>query len=124
MSYSAVEQYKTQTINSMTNGELLILLFDEVIKNLKIACTMLEEKNYAISEKCTQKAKEIIHYLINILDRQYPLSQELYQMYSFFNEKIISAEIKQDPKILEEITPLIEDMRQTWVEANRLTHIK
>ncbi len=124
MSYSAVEQYKTQTIHSMTSGELLILLFDEVIKNLKIACTMLDEKNYATSEKCTQKAKEIINYLISILDRQYPLSQELYQMYSFFNEKIISAEIKQDPKILEEITPLIEDMRQTWAEANRLTHIK
>jgi len=124
MSYSAVEQYKAQTINSMTSGELLILLFDEVIKNLKIAGAMLKEQNYTVSEKCTQKAKEIIHYLINILDQQYPLSQELYQMYSFFNEKIISAEIKQDPEILEEIIPLIEDMRQTWAEANRLTHIK
>jgi flagellar protein FliS len=124
MPYSAVQQYKAQTINSMTSGELLILLFDEVIKHLKIACTMLQEKNYETSEKCTQKAKEIINYLINILDRQYPLSQELYQMYSFFNEKIISAEIKQDPKTLEEIIPLIEDMRQTWAEANRLTHIK
>lgn len=124
MPYSAVEQYKTQTINSMTNGELLILLFDEVIKNLKIACMMLQEQNYETSEKCTQKSKDIINYLINILDRQYPISQELYQLYAFFNQKIISAEIKQDPKILEEIIPLIEDLRQTWTEANRLTHIK
>lgn len=124
MPYSAVEQYKTQTINSMTNGELLILLFDEVIKNLKIACMMLEERNYATSEKCTQKAKDIFNYLSVILDRQYPLSQELYQMYSFFNQKIISAEIKQDSETLKEITPLIEDMRETWAEANRLTHMK
>lgn len=85
---------------------------------------MLEEKNYGTSEKCTQKAKEIIQYLISILDRQYPLAQDLYQMYSFFNEKIISAEIKRDPAALEEITPLLVDMRETWAEANRLTHIK
>lgn len=124
MPYSAVQQYKTQTINSMTNGELLILLFDEVIKNLKIACTMLREQNYETSEKCTKKCKDIINYLINILDRQYPLSQDLYQIYSFFNQKIIAAEIKRDPESLEEITPLIEDMRQTWAEANRLTHVK
>jgi flagellar protein FliS len=124
MPYSAVEQYKTQTIYSMTNGELLILLFDEVIKNLKIACTMLQMKNYETSEKCTQKCKDIFDYLSNILDRQYPLSQELYQMYSFFYQEIVSAEIKQDPKVLEEITPLIEDMKETWTEANRITHVK
>jgi flagellar protein FliS len=85
---------------------------------------MLQMKNYETSEKCTQKCKDIFDYLSNILDRQYPLSQELYQMYSFFYQEIVSAEIKQDPKVLEEITPLIEDMKETWTEANRITHVK
>lgn len=29
------EQYKEQSINTMTKGEQLVLLFDEVVKNLK-----------------------------------------------------------------------------------------
>lgn len=124
MAYSAVQQYKEQAIQSMTGGELLILLYDEVIKNLNFAKLMLEQKNYATFEKCTEKSKNIIRYLINILDRRIEISKNLYQMYFFFNQEIIRAEIKREAGIIEPLIPLVEDLRQTWVEANRLVQIQ
>lgn len=120
----AVEQYKNQAINSMTNGELLVLLFDEALKNLKTAVMMVEQNNKETFDKCTEKSKNIFNYLNSILDRKYTLSADLYKMYYFFNQEIISAEIKYNSKPIEDIIPLIEDLRHTWAEANRLTHIK
>ncbi len=124
MQNNPIMQYKEQAINTMTNGEQLILLFDEALKNLHYGSMMLKDKNYATSEKCTEKCKEIFRYLSSILDMGYPISNDLYNLYYFANQQIIKAEVKRDGTILDELVPLVEDMRGTWVEAEKLSHIK
>lgn len=124
MQNNPIMQYKEQAINTMTNGEQLILLFDEALKNLHYGSMMLKDKNYATSEKCTEKCKEVFRYLSSILDMEYPVSNDLYNLYYFVNQQIIKAEVKRDGTILDELVPLVQDMRGTWVEAEKLSHIK
>lgn len=118
---SQIQQYKEQSIQTMTKGELLVLLFDEILKNMSIANVMIEQENWATFEKCTQKCIAVFDYLSNILDRKYELSTQLYNMYSFMKQEVIRAEIKRKKGILEPLIPLVEDMRQTWIEAEKLT---
>ena len=70
------EQYKEQSINTMTKGEQLVLLFDEVVKNLKKSEIAIETKNYELLDVSIQKATDIVRYLISILDRSIPISNE------------------------------------------------
>ena len=48
------EQYKEQSINTMTKGEQLVLLFDEVVKNLKKSEIAIETKNYELLDVSIQ----------------------------------------------------------------------
>lgn len=124
MQNNPIMQYKEQAINTMTQGEQLVVLFDEALKNLHYGSMMMKDKNYATAQKCTEKCKHIFSYLQSILDHKYSISKNLYELYYFINDQIIKAEVKQDPAYLDEVVPIVKDMRETWVEAARLANMK
>lgn len=123
MQNNPIMQYKEQSINTMSKGEQLVTLFDEALKNLHYGSMMLKDKNYATAQKCTEKCKNIFNYLSSVLDRQYSISENLYQLYYFVNQQVIRAEIRRDASILDELVPLVENMRDTWVQAEKLSHM-
>lgn len=123
MQYNPIMQYKEQSINTMSRGEQLVTLFDEVLKNLRYGSVLLKDGKYDVAQKCTEKCKNIFSYLSSVLDRKYPVSQDLYQMYYFFNQQIIKAEVRRDPVPLDELLPLVEDLRNTWAQAEKQSHI-
>ena len=46
MYQNGYEQYKMQSVNTMTHGEMLLLLYDELLKRLTRAQIALDDKNY------------------------------------------------------------------------------
>ena len=45
MNINGYQRYKQQSVDTMTNGEVLILLFDAAIRNLTSASMALEKKD-------------------------------------------------------------------------------
>lgn len=123
MSVDPIMQYKQQSINTMSKGEQLVTLLNEALKNLHYGSLMLKDKNYATAQKCTEKSKRIFSYLSSVLDWNYEVTNDLYQLYYFFNQQIIKAEVKRDAAVLDELVPLVEKMRDTWEEAEKLSHM-
>ena len=76
MDMKGYQQYKAQSINTMTQGELLLLLYDELYKRLSQAELMLDQQNYSVYEASIERAVAIIEYLDATLDRKYPISWE------------------------------------------------
>ncbi|MFA0815055.1 MAG: flagellar export chaperone FliS [Anaerofustis sp.] len=122
--YNQLTQYKEQAISTMSKGELIIALFDEALKNIRHGILLMNQEDYAVSKKCTEKTKSIFNYLCVALNRNYDVSNNLYKLYTFFNQEIIKAEVRRDPTVLEGILPLVTDMRETWVQAEKLIHMK
>jgi len=123
MSVDPIMQYKQQSINTMSKGEQLVTLLNEALKNLHYGSLMLKDKNYATAQKCTEKSKRIFSYLSSVLDWNYEVTNDLYQLYYFFNQQIIKAEVKRDAAVLDDLVPLVEKMRDTWEEAEKLSHM-
>lgn len=123
MPTNPIMQYQEQAINTMSKGELLIKLYDEVLKNINYASILFKQEDYPMAEQYCDKSKSIFNYLSSILDRQYPVSADLYQIYFFMNSEIIRAQVKRDHTVLDALLPLVEDMRATWVEAEKLCHM-
>jgi len=121
MAYSSVQNYKEQAIKTMTSGELLILLLNEATKNLRASTIMFDEGNMEAFETCLLRSKDIFFYLSNILDMQYEISDDLHEIYGFICNEIMKAGFKKDKKPIEEVLPLVEDLRITWIEANKIT---
>jgi flagellar protein FliS len=124
MQNNAIMQYKQQAVSTMSKGEQLVLLFDEALKNLHYGSVMLKKEDYATAEKCTEKCKRIFTYLSSILDRKYPISEDLYQLYYFANQQIIRASVRREAALLDELVPLVQEMRETWAQAEKLIHMK
>ena len=53
--YEKFKQYKESTIYSMSNLELLLLLYDEAVKRLKMAQIALEEKNMRLLKNVSKE---------------------------------------------------------------------
>lgn len=117
-------QYKQQSINTMSGAELILTLYNEALKNLRIAIMKFESNEIEVAITHTKKAKEIFKYLSESLDFNFDISNNLFKLYVFFNQEIVTAEVTSKPKSLSEIIPLIEDLRSTWTQANTSLHKK
>lgn len=117
------EQYKKTSVNTMTKGELLILLFDEAIKKLNQSKILMEHGDYENANISLEKCRKIFNYLIVTLDDKYELSQELAEMYMFFNREIIKASSMKSIQNIDNILPIVKDFRDTWAEADKIAKI-
>lgn len=104
---------------TMTNGEMLIRLYDEVVKQLHNGVHFIKEKDMKSAGKALDKAQLIIEYLRSTLNRKYPISSNLSSLYRFFCEQIVSANIHRNVKPLEDITPMVEELRDAFAQADK-----
>lgn len=116
------EQYKKQSIMTMTQGELVVKLFEGCSKKLNTAVFLYENKEIEKAEDEIYKAQRIINYLNASLDRTVAISQELSALYDFFIRMIIKAKVKSSPDVLKEIIPMIDGLGDSFREAERIVH--
>lgn len=114
------QNYKQQSISTMTQGEMLILLFDELIKRLTRAEFALEAKEFELFDASVQRSKEIVKYLKDTLDLDYPISGELIRMYNFYEYTLGRIGIGRNKELIGELKPLVSDLRDTFKEANKI----
>lgn len=113
-----IEQYKKQTIESMTAGERLIILYDTAIKNLKAAVIMLDNDDVPNFMNCIQKSRNIFFHLETVLDPSVELSEDLAACYAFFRRQIGECIKTHDKQHIEVIIPEVESLRDGFLEAS------
>ena len=112
MYQNGYEQYKMQSVNTMTRGEMLLLLFDELVKRLK-------EQDYDLFDRSVQRSREIVEYLNKTLDLEYEISFELRKMYDFFLFELSRLQAGRRGAVIEELKPLVLELRYAFAEANK-----
>ena len=115
------QQYKQQSVNTMTQGELLVLLYDEALKRLLRAEMALKNNEIAVFESSIDRVSEIIRYLDETLDQSYPVSKDISRMYEFFLFEIARIKAGRNASIINEIKKMILDLRNTFKEADRIS---
>lgn len=119
MYQNGYEQYKMQSVNTMTHGEMLLLLYDELIKRLTRAQIALEDKNYELFDKSVQRSREIVRYLNKTLNMDYQISYELKRMYEFFLYELSRLQAGRNTAVIQELKPLVAELRDAFREASK-----
>lgn len=104
---------------TMTQGDMINLLFDETVNRLNKGLYCLETRNYEGSNTHFKKAQAIISHLSSTLDRQYEVSQGLDALYEYFNHQILQANIKKDPEPVTEVLPMIMELKEAFAQADK-----
>ena len=113
------QQYKQQSINSMTPGELLLLLYDELVKRSTLASMALEKENWPQFEEAMDRCIDIVNYLDETLDRKYPISRDLSRMYDYFTYELGRIKLGRNKKELDRLRPMLVDMRDAFRAAEK-----
>lgn len=119
MDMKGYQQYKEQSVNTMTQGELLLLLYDELYKRLAQAELMLDQQNYPVYEASIERAVAIIDYLDSTLDRQYPISGNLTQLYEYFTYELGRAKIGRRKEVLTHVKTMVGELRDAFRQAQK-----
>ena len=119
MYQNGYEQYKMQSVNTMTSGEMLLLLYDELLKRLARAQVALEDENYDLFNQSVQRSKEIVQYLDFTLNMDYKISYELRRMYEFFLFELSRLQAGRKVAVIQELKPLVGDLRDAFKEASK-----
>ncbi len=113
------EQYKMQSVNTMTSSEMLLLLYDELMKRLARAQVALEDENYDLFNQSVQRSKEIVQYLNHTLNMNYKISYELRRMYDFFLFELSRLQAGRRVTVIQELKPLVGELRDAFKEASK-----
>ena len=104
----------------MTPGELLLLLYDELVKRLFRAGLALDKGDYDLFEASVDRSLDIIRYLDDTLDMQYPISRNLNRLYDYFSFELNRVKAGRNKTELDRVKTMAGELRDTFREANKL----
>ena len=116
---SGYQQYKNQAVSTMTQGEMLLLLFDELVKRITRAELALKDQDNVVFEQSVNRAVDIIKYLKQTLNREYAISVQLRSLYEFFIYELSRVKASRRQAILDELKPLVEELRDAFRQAEK-----
>ena len=126
MKQQSYEAYKQQSVMTMTQTEMLTMLYDGILKEIYIVKKAFEQEPKDIAEinKGLQKTQKIINYLKSSLDTNYDIAKNLYSLYDYCNWILMQANIKKEPFKLDEIEEMITELKESYIQADRSMRIQ
>lgn len=104
---------------TMTTGDMLTALYDGILKQIAIAKAAFERNDIIEINTSLQKVQKILHHLQDSLDLQYEIAKNLDALYDYFIFLATQANVKKDPAGLDELSTMISELRQTYIEADK-----
>jgi flagellar protein FliS len=116
--------YKNNSVNYASKEQLLLMLLDGAVKFAKIGRQAILDKNIKNAHDNITRTQDIFTELRVSLDQSAgEWAVQMFNVYGFINEKLFEANIKKDEKIMDEVIPLIEEVRDIWYAAEKKSKI-
>ncbi len=120
MNPKGFQQYKQQAVSTMTKGELLIVLYSELVKRLTQAELALDKEDYTVFEASLDRAVSIIQYLDDTLDRKYEISGNLAQLYEYYIYELGRAKIGRNKEVVAHVCSMVKELKESFEQANQI----
>lgn len=121
---NAYAQYNNSKVLTASPAELTLMLYEGAIKFCNIAVIAIEEKDIPKAHNNIVKVQKIIDHLRATLDMKYPVAKEFDNIYAYLSHRLITANVKKDTEILNEILEHLRSVRDTWKEVMRINREK
>ena len=119
MDMRGYQRYREDSLSTMTPGELLLLLYDELVKRLTLAELELSKENYPTFEAAVNKSLDIIRYLDDTLDRRYPISRNLDRLYDYFGYELSRVKAGRNGTELTRVKGMVSELRHSFRQADK-----
>jgi flagellar protein FliS len=118
--------YRETRVKTASQGQLVIMLYDEVVKQLDRGLELLtlnsgDQKDPGRIEKISKtvlKAQEIITELMVSLNFEQggEIAKNLFALYTWFNQELLEANVKQDLRRITIVRNMVNELRSAWAQ--------
>ena len=120
-----VDAYKQTRVRTASQGRVIVMLYDEAIRQLDIAVRALEQgvQSYDKVNTAVSKAQQIITELMVSLDfdKGGAFAQSMLNLYMFFNRQLSDANLNKKPEPCQKVRSFLAELREAWDEAEKNT---
>jgi len=114
--------YAQARVDSASPEQILIMLYDAAIKDIRVAQEAIEANDRGQKAKALDHGVKVIMELINSLrpEKAPEIAENLRRLYDFMIDRMIQANLKNDVEQLEPVVKVLIELREAWVEAIRM----
>ena len=110
--------YKQNAVFMASKEQLLLMLVDGAVKYTKIAKTAILDKNTQKAHRELIRVQDIFTELMVTLDQNAgQWAKDMYKVYEFIKSELAIADENKDIKIIDDILPIVKQIRDTWHEV-------
>jgi len=124
---SPVSTYKETKVKTASQGQLILMLYDEAVKQLDRGLELLGQdtgakKNPDNIEKISKailKAQEIVTELTVSLDFEQggDIAKNLFSLYTWFNKELVESHISHDIRRITQVRNQLSELKSAWAEV-------
>lgn len=119
---NAVNVYKNNSVNYASKEQLLLMLVDGAVKFAKRAKEAMNKKDIKNAHEYLTRTQDIFTELMISLDRNAgEWANNLFNVYEFIKNELFQINMEKSEERLDKLMPIIEDVRDTWHEAYKLS---
>jgi len=109
-------QYKQTSIKTASRGQIVLMLYEGAIQNVKKATMAIDKKDVATKGVAIGKAHDIINELLNTLDVEVggKVAEDLDRLYNFMIEQLLKANLESSKEPLQTVQKLLETLLEGW----------
>jgi len=115
-----LKAYKETNIRTASQGKLIVMLYEEAIRQLDLAIQELENKTRKLDivHNAIVKAQDIVTELMVSLDFEKggEIAKNLLGLYLFFNRQLMEANVRKDSTMLRDVRRLLQELKDAWAQ--------
>jgi flagellar protein FliS len=121
MKKEAIQIFATR-VTQASKSELIVILYDMILAEIKEAKEAYEEGNLEVFDKELKSAQKYVNELITPLDYKYAISFDLVSLYLYVNKRIITAIIKRTPDSLDSAESILNKLLTGFEGVSKEDH--
>jgi len=119
---NAYNAYKNNSVNYASKEQLLLMLLDGAVKYAKIGRQAILDKDIQKAHEYLARTQDIFVELMVSLDTNAgEWAVQIFSVYEFIKDRVGYANLKKEVAVMDEIIPMIEEVRYTWNEAYKIS---
>jgi flagellar secretion chaperone FliS len=121
MSNYAMQSYRATAVHTVVEDagphQLILMLYDGTLRQMRLAKTHMVNGDLGAKAKAVGKAIELIDQGLRLSldeERGGDIARNLHALYDYCEQRLIHANARNEPAILDEVIGLIDGLRSAW----------
>ncbi|MBE3587706.1 MAG: flagellar export chaperone FliS [Thermoanaerobacteraceae bacterium] len=110
-------QYQQNAVLTADPGRLTLMLYRGAVKFIRRSMDCITAKDIPGAHRLNLRAQDILLHLLGTVDQNMEIGKNLAALYDYMYRRLVEANIKKDPAVLQEVAGLLEDLAGTWEDA-------